>query len=64
MSPQLWLEGMLENYNAASTAVRDIFDTDMTLYEMLFLQILGIDLTVSIIITSVSFFSLLLRYYE
>lgn len=48
---QLWLEGMLENYNTASTAVRDIFDTNTTLYEKLSesLQVLGVDSSVPII---------------
>lgn len=48
---QLWLEGILANYNTNSTAVRDIFDTNMTLYERLCesLRELGIDLSVPII---------------
>lgn len=48
---KLWLEGILENYNTTYTAVRDIFDTNMTLREKLSeaLQNLGVDLSASII---------------
>lgn len=48
---QLWLEGILANYNTASTAVRDIFDINVTLYDRLSesLQALGVDLSVPII---------------
>lgn len=48
---QLWLEGILKNYSTITTAVHDIFDTDMTLCEKLSepLQILGVDFSLSII---------------
>lgn len=32
---QLWLEGMLQNYNTTSTAVQDVFGTNMNLHERL-----------------------------
>ncbi|XP_039305618.1 uncharacterized protein LOC105200580 [Solenopsis invicta] len=54
---QLWLNGILENYDMTSTAVRDIFDTDnMTLYEKLSdsLQALGVDLSVSVVNSNTS----------
>lgn len=48
---QLWLEGILANYNTPSTAIRDIFDINTSLHERLSesLQTLGIDLSVPII---------------
>lgn len=53
---QLWLKGILENYNTTSTAVCDIFDTNMTVYEKLSesLQALGVDLSVSVINNNMS----------
>lgn len=51
---QLWLEGILANYNTTYTAVSDIFDTNMTVHERLSesLQTLGVDIAVPIIDSS------------
>ncbi|XP_071632798.1 uncharacterized protein [Temnothorax longispinosus] len=48
---QLWLEGILANYNTTYTAVSDIFDTNMSLHERLSdsLRALEVDLSVPII---------------
>lgn len=48
---QLWLEGMLQNYNTTSTAVQDVFETNMNLHERLSesLRILGVDVSTPII---------------
>ncbi|CAL1671711.1 unnamed protein product [Lasius platythorax] len=48
---QLWLEGMLQNYNTTSTAVQDVFETNMNLHERLSesLRIIGVDVSTLII---------------
>lgn len=56
---QLWLKRILENYSMTSTAVRDIFDINTTLYEKLSesLQALGVNLFVSVINNNMSLLS-------
>lgn len=52
LSPrQLWLEGLLSNYNTNFTAVRDVFDNNMNLHSRLLqsLQVLGVDLSAPVI---------------
>lgn len=48
---QLWLEGILQNYNTNSTAVQDVFETNMNLHKRLSesLRLLGIDVSTPII---------------
>lgn len=48
---QLWLEGILQNYNTNSTAIQDIFEINMNLHERLSesLRLLGIDVSTPII---------------
>ncbi|XP_057330115.1 uncharacterized protein LOC130670701 [Microplitis mediator] len=47
---QLWIEGILGNYNTQSTAVNDVLNNDSDIYTRLYesLQILGVDLTAPI----------------
>lgn len=53
---QLWLEGLLSNYNSSFTAVSDIFDNNMNLHERLSeaLQMLGLDVSANIVNNNVN----------